>query len=241
MKTLILKLGFVATGILASQTIAQPSDFTNRATDVIRICAPSENLRVKLEGTVGGFIAKRLAGAEAAGEGEVFQDGKLLERLIEASPDDAKEIYRMYLDCVKPTINKMLREKLSSYYPNYDEPTEAEMRSALEAKMMARGANRKGEAFTVGNPINGIQLNIQKFEKDSCRISTHGGGYECTYFIETGITAFSNEKTQAGQDHAESVNKFFAFFMGGSDGASSSEVVVRRFVQLDQGWAVSSD
>lgn len=106
---LICTILLVATFTRAA--LAQTDDFTTQTTDIIRLCAPSENLRVKLEGQVGGFIAKKIAGAEASGSAEVFRDGELLGRLVEASPGDATVIYQMYLDCIKPKIDKYVEAR----------------------------------------------------------------------------------------------------------------------------------
>ncbi|WP_158284946.1 hypothetical protein [Hoeflea marina] len=94
--------------MIVLQGAAKADDLTDQTTNIIRICAPSENLRLRLSGEVGGFIAKRLMGAQADGDGELFRDGEILGRMIELSPADSKEIYKMYLDCVKPQVDRFV-------------------------------------------------------------------------------------------------------------------------------------
>ncbi|MEP2780840.1 MAG: hypothetical protein ABJO09_20500 [Hyphomicrobiales bacterium] len=232
----VLFVGFLSVLAICgvSRAIAQTANFTQQATDLIRVCAPSENLRLKLEGSVGGIIAKKLAGAEAAGEGDVFRDGELLGLLVQASPKDAPLIYQMYLNCVQPNIDKILGSIFSFYDPGYPEPTEAEMRLALEMAMEERGASRKDGGFVVENPLNGMKISIYSFQKDSCRVAGSGSGYDCTFIVETGLSAFSNESSDAGQDHANAVNQLLQLFAGGR--TSAREVGRKRFFKHDGAW-----
>ena len=101
---MIRNLYMISAIILIFTNSANANETTEETTNLIRKCAPSENLRLKLEGEIGGFIAKKIAGASVSGSGEIFQDGELLSRMIEASPEDAVEIYKMYLDCVKKEV-----------------------------------------------------------------------------------------------------------------------------------------
>lgn len=83
-------------------------------TNIIRKCAPSTNIAAKLEGSAGNLITKRLLGAKASGSIEVFQDGELLKILIEAAPEDAALIYKMYLECVQPSVDSYIEANVAS-------------------------------------------------------------------------------------------------------------------------------
>lgn len=104
-------------GVLISVGISAVSfadDGTTATTNIIRKCIPSENLRLKIDGKIGGFIAKKLTGIEGKGSGEIFRDGELLGKMIEASPNDAAQIYGMYLNCVKPEIDEYIEARTTS-------------------------------------------------------------------------------------------------------------------------------
>lgn len=105
----ILSVAILSTGEL----IAQTNDPTTETTNIIRKCAPNENLRATIQGEVGGFIAKKLAGVSGSGSVDFFEDNTLLEKLIEARPQDAVLIYQMYLNCVKPEISEYLEGRVT--------------------------------------------------------------------------------------------------------------------------------
>ncbi|QFT57206.1 hypothetical protein FIU94_00095 [Sulfitobacter sp. THAF37] len=94
--------------------VARPLLGQDDPTNIIRVCAPSTNLAAKLEGAVGNVISRRLLGAEASGSVEVFQDGELLQMMIAADPQNATVIYRMYLDCVQPQIDRFVEARIAS-------------------------------------------------------------------------------------------------------------------------------
>jgi hypothetical protein len=109
MKSFYIQLLVFYLAVAGAPVVAQ-----GNPTDIIRVCAPSTNIAAKLEGSVGNVITKRLLGAEASGSVEVFEDGELLKLLIEADPDNATVIYKMYLDCVKPEVDKYIEANVVS-------------------------------------------------------------------------------------------------------------------------------
>lgn len=147
------------------QSVAQ--DATTKTTNLIRTCAPSENLRVKLQGQVGGLIAKKLAGAEASGETEWFTDGGLLQKLIDASPSDAVIIYKMYLDCIKPDIERYLEANISKG------PTKIGPGDFFEAKINTSVDLFDGEYIF---SVTGIRYARDKKTVWKVRTTLNGGG-----------------------------------------------------------------
>lgn len=103
--------------IICEQIVNDPLDEhrvklrTLQITDLIRTCAPSVNIRADLSGKMGGFIARRIVGAEAEGKLAYFEDGEILGRMIEQSPDNTVALYSMYLECVKPGLQRILLDK----------------------------------------------------------------------------------------------------------------------------------
>ncbi|QSA95654.1 hypothetical protein [Methylococcus sp. EFPC2] len=88
----------------------------------------------------------------------------------------------------------------------YPEPSESEMKSAIERTMVQRGGTQgaPGEVV-VENALSGVSLKIVDFEKLGCS-PAQGAGYFCTYQITTKANFYSNEGTRAGNNHAAGAN-----------------------------------
>jgi len=177
-KTLVLLSLFFSSTL--SQANAQSQDFTQYTTNLIRLCAPSETIRAKFQGSVGGFIAKKLAGAEANGEAEVFRDGELLEKLIEASPNDATEIYKLYLNCIKPKLNEFVEAEITKG------PKDIQSGGTFSAQYGTSVSLLSGKYFF---SITGARLGSDKKSVWKVKTTTTGGGRTLYSQLEIGERA----------------------------------------------------
>ena len=119
----------------------------------------------------------------------------------------------------------------------YSEPSEIEMKQALMTAMEGRGGNRYGpDSIGVDNPIAGVEMEIEYFEKAGCRPANYGAGYFCTYVTTMSFRTHSNEGTAAGDAHADAVNQLLGALMGGR---SVTDTVTRRFVKAGNTWYAS--
>lgn len=70
--------------------------------------------------------------------------------------------------------------------PGYEEPSEKEMRQAIERAMVDRGGTRTGAGeISVDNPLNGVGIRITEFTKLGCEAAMQGAGYICSYHYTT--------------------------------------------------------
>jgi hypothetical protein len=124
--------------------------------------------------------------------------------------------------------------------PSYPEPSEQEMRRAIERAMVQRGGTqtRPGE-ISVDNPINGMTLTITSFTKLGCEPAIQGPGYVCSYHFKSKMGAHSNEGTQQGDKHAAAVNKLLQAMMGGREEVADS--ATRRFLRMGDEWIMSKE
>jgi len=76
------------------------------------------------------------------------------------------------------------------------EPTEAEMRGAVEQQANTR----------VSSPINTVSVHVVDFKKLGCQKSAEHPDYICEYFVQTEQEFNSTENTAAGRGHAKTVN-----------------------------------
>lgn len=120
--------------------------------------------------------------------------------------------------------------------PAAAEPTEEEMKEALERTAQRRGGQRRADGSVgVDNFIAGASVRILKFEKLGCTPAGYGAGYFCNYDITTSLSVHSNEETDAGKRHADGLNTFLGWF-----GAKSvNETPTKRFVRSKEGWIAS--
>lgn len=122
--------------------------------------------------------------------------------------------------------------------PPYPEPTEQEMRQAIERVILERGLSRTGTGeYSVDTSINGVTMTIDSFEKLGCQLPKEGAGYICSYFARVGLSAHSNEGTQAGDRHANATNQILRGMMAGR--GSVGETATRRFLRTADGWRLS--
>ncbi len=122
--------------------------------------------------------------------------------------------------------------------PSYPEPSEREMRQAIERAMVERGGTSDGPGqISVDNSLNGMTLGITAFEKLGCQPATQGSGYICSFYSQTKVSAHSNEGTSAGDRHAAAINQLLQAMMGGQEGIG--ETLTRRFLKQGDIWRMS--
>ena len=122
--------------------------------------------------------------------------------------------------------------------PAYPEPTEKEMRQAIERAMVDQGGTRSGSGeISIDNPLNGLGIRITEFTKLGCEAAFQGPGYICSYHIMGSMAAHSNDGTRQGDKHAAAINQLLRLFMGGRDEIGGS--VTRRFLKMGDAWTTS--
>lgn len=123
---------------------------------------------------------------------------------------------------------------------SYPEPTESEMRHAIERAMVDRGGTRteSGE-ISVDNSLNGVGIRIMEFTKLGCESALQGPGYICSYHYMGKMAAHSNDGTPKGDQHAAAVNQLFKLFRGGREETGGS--ATRRFLKMGNEWTVSME
>lgn len=124
--------------------------------------------------------------------------------------------------------------------PAYPEPSEQEMRQAIEQAMVQRGGTqtRPGE-ISVDNPINGMTMSITAFTKLGCEPANRGPGYVCSYHVKTKLSAHSNEGSRQGDNHAAAVNQLLRAMMGGQE--EVADTATRRFLRMGSEWVMSRE
>lgn len=123
----------------------------------------------------------------------------------------------------------------ASSAPESGEPTEEEMKEALLRTMEKRGGQRKGgDSVVIGNPIAGMTIKIEKFEKLGCKPANYGAGYECTYNSTISQSFHSNDGTARGDQQADAWNKF----LKGLGGGAVNETTTKNFALSKEGWIV---
>jgi len=124
--------------------------------------------------------------------------------------------------------------------PAYPEPSEQEMRQAIEQAMVQRGGSqtRSGE-ISVDNPINGMTMTLTAFTKLGCEPANRGPGYVCSYHVKTKMSAHSNEGSRQGDNHAAAVNQLLRAMMGGQE--EVADTATRRFLRMGDQWVMSRE
>ena len=143
-----------------------------------------------------------------------------------------------YRPAVRPSSTETIRESKTqaSNASERGEPTEEEMKEALERTMQKRGGQRRADGSVgVDNFIAGGAVKIVKFEKLGCTPANYGAGYFCNYDITTSLSIHSNEESEAGERHAKGLDTVLGWF----GGKSVNETPTRRFVRSKEGWIVS--
>lgn len=120
------------------------------------------------------------------------------------------------------------------------EPTEAEMRAAVERDLSGQGnaSGAPGE-LRVQNPAGGMSVEIQDFEKLECSPAQGRGraGYDCRYLVTVRSQMYSPGGSAAGNEHADAVNKLMDVLTGGKIASNSKG----RFVKATGRWVVIHD
>lgn len=124
--------------------------------------------------------------------------------------------------------------------PAYPEPSEVEMRGAIDRAMVDRGGTKtKSGEISVDNPLNGVGLRITEFTKLGCEVAVQGPGYVCSYHYMAKMSAHSNEGTRQGDNHAAGVNQLLKALRGGREEVGGS--ATRRFIRMGDEWIMSTE
>jgi len=108
------------------------------------------------------------------------------------------------------------------------EPTEPEMRAAVELQVNTR----------VNSPINALSVYVVDFKKQRCQKSAENQGYICDYYVETGQEFHSTENSAAGQGHGNAVNGVLNGMVKAA-GANKSQVQDRfLYVPSEGRWRI---
>lgn len=152
----------------------------------------------------------------AQGNLEIYKGGEFFGK-VEGFDFDS------YVDCIERMGRNLTRNDI--YRPKYSEPTEGEMRRALEEVLTDRGMRASGDSYSTF----GMTITIFEFRKQDCRVSPRGSGYLCSYLISTGMRS-----DIGGQDNA------FNLLMGLLGGQRSPlHVQSRNFSKTGNVWYVS--
>ena len=116
------------------------------------------------------------------------------------------------------------------------EPTADEMRGAVERDLSGRGntAGRPNEA-RIDNPLNGITVSAEDFEKLGCVAAQNKPGYVCDYRITIKTSFHSNEGSADGAAHAQAVTTLMTILNGGRPLVQTTAVTA-RFVKTNGEW-----
>jgi hypothetical protein len=121
------------------------------------------------------------------------------------------------------------------------EPTETEMRGALELELAEKGnASRTPGEFRTENALSGMSVQLQDFEKLGCARAQGRAGFQCDYMVRMGMKMYSTEGSAAGDAHAEAVNNLMEMITGGQS-ASAQQNASARFVRARGRWVVLRD
>ena len=154
------------------------------------------------------------------------------------TPEAEQEFRRAGEYFGKPDLDKLLTAIRNNYRP--DEPTEAEMKEALLSAMEARGVKRTAEGgIELNNPIAGVTIKMEKFEKIGCAPPNYGPGYFCSYNVNVSMTLFSNEGSEGAARHMNALNYLMRLLAGGN--GVVTERVTRKFVWSNDRWVISKE
>lgn len=124
--------------------------------------------------------------------GVLSADGRNLDVRRQAYLGDCEPFV---LSRAQSTVSKPQISKATPGAGQGREPTEAEMRAAVEQ------ANTR-----VSSPINTLSVYVVDFKKLGCRKAAESQGYFCEYYVETEQEFHSTENSAAGQGHGDAVN-----------------------------------
>jgi len=224
-----LKLSFlIISALTSSASIAKELPSSEEFQNLLTGCAMGSELEVNAN--LIGSITDIYSGSKTQGKAVVNIKSKLLELMPER---DRLEAYKTYVSC----IDKILSDS-EAYRPAYSEPSEYEMKRSILNAMQSRGGKlREDGSVAVENPIDGVSIKLIEFEKLGCEPATYGTGYFCNYSATLSTNFFSNERSEAGRNHAAAVNVLFGFLNGGKN--TSTETSLRRFIKSKGGWLVA--
>lgn len=134
-------------------------------------------------------------------------------------------------------VNQPVRAPVVKAAPVGREPTEAEMRSAVEYALQG---NKDAREINAGP--SGAKIRIEQFQKLDCVRATSKPGYVCDYMASVDMRFHSNEGTAAGNAHADAVNTLLGWVMNQAGGnvptAQQGRFLyvesLKRWVKLDQ-------
>lgn len=186
-----------------------------------------------IDGTLELQIVGEYINGTARGSSFVAQNlGLLFQQLPQG---DRTAAFEIFTGCMENGMERLWPDT-QSYAPGYPEPSEMQMRQALDRALRERGTSSRNGGHSVEFLTSGIQLDILEFRKSDCRVALYGAGYDCTYLIRTGVNYYSTEGSYDGHRHAEAVNTLLGLFGGN---ASPLETATRRFVRDTSGWVAS--
>ncbi|MNL97169.1 hypothetical protein D3C81_70040 [compost metagenome] len=125
--------------------------------------------------------------------GLLSPDGHQLDVRSQASLGDCKPFV---LSRAQAPVSKPTTAKAAAGAVPGREPTEAEMREAVEQQANSR----------FSSPINTLSVYVVDFKKQGCQKSAENQGYICDYYVETGQEFHSTENSAAGRGHGGAVN-----------------------------------
>ncbi len=208
--------------LLQAQDLPDTEVFLNSLTR----CAIGSEIEVGVD--LIGSISDIYEGDRSDGYLTIKNEAKFLEHF---PIEDRLKAYQLYQECIVDYLDRL------SYQPGYKEPTSDEIRQAIYNVTESRGGVIRGDSeIIVENPLAGMSAEIVEFEKLGCQIADVGAGYFCNYLITIRYKLFSNERSSAGQAHADAITKLLNMMMGGETTTSTQ---VRRFIKADRGWLVS--
>lgn len=132
--------------------------------------------------------------------GLLSTDGRKLEVRRGVSTGDCQAFWLTRSSIPQPQPATPAAEPLAP--PQHREPTEAEMRAALEYSLYG-----DSDAYRVDNPLNGMATYVNNFAKLGCSPAHAKAGYMCDYTVELDMQFHSNEGTAAGNDYAGAVQR----------------------------------
>lgn len=134
-------------------------------------------------------------------------------------------------------VDQPVRAPVVKAAPGGREPTEAEMRSAVEYALQG---NQDAREINAG--LSGAKIRLEQFQKLDCVRATGKPGYACDYTASVDMRFHSNEGTAAGNAHADAVNTLFGWMVKSAGGnvptAQQGRFLyvesLKRWVKLDQ-------
>ncbi|HEY0290365.1 MAG TPA: hypothetical protein VGC62_25720 [Pseudomonas sp.] len=170
-------------------------------------------------------VDKNYQGSFAGLNGLLSADGQTIDVRSQTALGDCKPfaLSRESIAVSKPSI-----AQAPIGHVDRREPTEAEMRQAVEQSITR----------SINSPINGMNIYVVEFRKLACEKAVQKPGYICDYYVHTDQQFHSNEGTSAGQQHADAVQTMFDWVIKNTN-ANKTEVQGRfLYVAPERRWVV---